>query len=189
MLETFKSYIVGEWQVISQVPATIAVLGLLIGLILWPIFKWAYGRVIDNQASEIKLLERQINDFEKQVDRLQKQPSTMTGEEFADTASLSLQMYSGERTPTRLAYDNIWRWYYLRTIMVAIEKETEKEHRNEVSNLFISFDKPVKVGTLEISSEGFVLPSYEVKEFTNRYAIIVFSKQIPEGVLCLRVHP
>jgi len=57
-----------------------------------------------------------------------------------------------------------------------------------VGNLFLSFDRPVKVGTLEVSAHGFTLPSYEVKEFTNRYAIIVFSNELPAGSLQIKVY-
>jgi hypothetical protein len=188
MLETFKNYILGEWQVISQVPGTIAVFAVLIGLILWAMFNWAYGRVIENRASEISLLERQNKDYALQVDMLQKKPATAVGGELLSTADLVLQTYGDERSPTRLSYDNIWRWYYLRMIMIGIEKDTGKEHRNAVASLYVNFDKPVMVGTLEVSAHGFTLPRYEVKEFTNRYAIVVFSQELPEGTVRVRVY-
>jgi hypothetical protein len=71
---------------------------------------------------------------------------------------------------------------------IFIEKDTDKEHKNEIVTLFVIFDKPVKVGTLEVSAHGFALPRREVKEFTNRYAIIVFSNELPAGTLRIQVH-
>ena len=50
------------------------------------------------------------------------------------------------------------------------------------------FDKPVRVGTLQVRALDFVLPRYEVKEFYNRYAITVFSTELPVGTLELDVH-
>jgi hypothetical protein len=46
--------------------------------------------------------------------------------------------------------------------------------------LFVTFDNPVRVGTLEVSAD-FKLPAYEVKEFNNRFAIIVFGDDLPTG--------
>src|SRR4051812_43008907 len=182
MLEAFKNYIVGEWDLISRVPGTIAVLVLLIALMLWPVFNWAFGRIVDNLRSELNLLERQNKDYAVQVDALQKRPATTVGGELALTADLVLQTYGDERSPTRLSHENIWRWYYLRMVTVSIDKDSGKELRRiGIATLYLNFDKPVQVGTLEVSAHGFALPSYEVKEFTNRFAIIAFSKELPEG--------
>ena len=91
--------------------------------------------------------------------------------------------------PTRLGANNIWRWYYLRMIMISIEQGTGRTHRNAISQIFITFETPVRVGTLEIGSPDFQLPRHEVKEFTNRYAIIVFSSELPAGTLDITVRP
>jgi hypothetical protein len=56
--------------------------------------------------------------------------------EFADSASLRLHVYPDERTPTRLAISNVWRWYYLRTIFVGIDQNTGKELRKDVMCTF-----------------------------------------------------
>ena len=39
-----------------------------------------------------------------------------------------------------------------------------------ITNIFVSFDRPVKAGTLLLSSADYVMPKYEVKEFNNRFA-------------------
>jgi hypothetical protein len=107
--------------------------------------------------------------------------------ELVDNADLRLHTYGDERSPTRLTANNIWRWYYFRMIMVSIEQGTGKEHRHAISQLFITFESAIKVGTLEIRSPDFSLPQHEVKEFTNRYAIIVFSSELPAGTLDVTV--
>jgi hypothetical protein len=69
--------------------------------------------------------------------------------------------------------------------LVAIQ--TGAQTTQTISNLFISFEYPVKVGTLEVSSPDFVMPHFEVKEFNNRFAIITFSNDIPVGTLVISV--
>lgn len=103
-----------------------------------------------------------------------------------DSAELRLHFYGDDRPPTRIFASNIWRWYYLRNMFVTIDKNTGKEQRYAIPNLFISFDEPVKVGTLEVIAD-FKLPLYEVKEFTNRFAIIAFSGDLPAGDLNITV--
>jgi len=109
---------------------------------------------------------------------------------FVDTASLRLHIFPDERTPQRLSYENIWRWYYMRQVLVGIEKDTGKQVRQDIiCTLFVTFDTPVKIGTLAVSSPDIRLPAHEVKEFNNRYAIIYFINPVPEGTLDLSVHP
>jgi hypothetical protein len=56
-----------------------------------------------------------------------------------------------------------------------------------VTIIFLSFVNDVRITSIEISSEGFVLPRYEVKEYNQRYAIIAFSNALPLGVLDIKV--
>jgi hypothetical protein len=118
----------------------------------------------------------------------QRKPDA-TSAALADSAQLRLHIYADDRTPGRISFENIWRWYYLKTLMLGLDKDTGKElQRNVLATLFISFDTPVKVGTLEVSSPDMRLPIYEVKEFNNRYAIIVFRDNLPAGTLDVGVH-
>ena len=55
------------------------------------------------------------------------------------------------------------------------------------SNLFINFDRPVNVGTLSVNSPDMALPMHEVKEFNNRFAIIVFNAALPSGTLNISI--
>ncbi len=52
------------------------------------------------------------------------------------------------------------------------------------TTLFVNFEVPVKVGTLEVVSTNIL--KYEIKEFNNRFAIIVFSGELPAGTLTIR---
>jgi hypothetical protein len=126
MLETFKTYIIGEWKVIRHAPATILMVIIFIIVVLWAAFNWSYGAIVANQSAEMRLMERQIKDYERQVDALQKKPAIVSSD-LANSADLVLEIFDNERTPSRISYDNIWRWYYLRTIMIGIEKDTGKQ--------------------------------------------------------------
>jgi hypothetical protein len=108
---------------------------------------------------------------------------------FADEAELILHYYGDDRAPSRLSATNIWRWYNLKYITVGIEQLTGAVHRHSMSALFLTFDHPVNTTSLEISSPDMKLPLHEVKEFTNRYAIIGFTDEIPSGTLNIKVHP
>lgn len=75
------------------------------------------------------------------------------GGQLVDSATLRLHIYSDNRTPQRLSYENIWRWYYMRQVLVGIDKDTGKQVSQDIiCTLFGTFDNPVKVGTLTISS-------------------------------------
>jgi len=101
---------------------------------------------------------------------------------LVDGAALRLHIYADDRTPQRLSYSNVWRWYYLKTLLIALNRETDQQQqRNVTATLFVIFDTPVKIGTLEISSPDIRLPLHEVKEFNNRYAIIVFGDARQKG--------
>jgi hypothetical protein len=109
---------------------------------------------------------------------------------LADSAELRLHTYGDERSPTRISSTNIWRWYSLRLIVAAIDQNTGGvQHQHASLVLFIVFEQPVVIGTLEISSPDFQMPRHEVKEFTNRYAIVVFSGELPAGTLEACVRP
>jgi hypothetical protein len=108
---------------------------------------------------------------------------------LVDTASLRLHIYPDDRTPQRLSFENIWRWYYLKMIIVEADKTTGKDQRKHVAaTLFISFENQVEIGTLEISSPDIRLPLHEVKEFNSRFAIIMFLEAPSEGTLDVTVH-
>lgn len=109
-------------------------------------------------------------------------------DDLADSAELRLHLYGDNRFPTRVSGSNDWRYYYLHQTLVGIDKETGRKAEHVVPLLVFSFEKPIKVGTLEVNSSDFTLPRYEVKEFNNRFAVIVFYDALPAGSLNLRAH-
>jgi hypothetical protein len=51
--------ITNGWPMIrANIPTFIVIIALIIGAV-WAAMAWSYGAIISNQASEIKLLERQ----------------------------------------------------------------------------------------------------------------------------------
>lgn len=105
-----------------------------------------------------------------------------------DKASLRLHIYNDNRTPDRLAAENIFRWYYLRNI-VLMQGAGDTQRQVVLTTLFVTFDPEVRVTTIQVRSPDVQLPLYEVKEFNQRYAIIVFSGEIKEGTLEVAVVP
>lgn len=104
--------------------------------------------------------------------------------QIKDKASLKLHVYGDHRTPDRLSYDNIFRWYYLQTGIDGIGPDGQGRQRiASFSTLFVTFEDDVKIHTLKVSSPDMQLPVYEVKEFNQRYAIIVFADAVPTGTL------
>jgi hypothetical protein len=58
-----------------------------------------------------------------------------------------------------------------------------------LATLFVSFENDVAINTLVVRSPDMRLPIYEVKEFNQRYAIIVFSDEVPAGTLEVEATP
>jgi hypothetical protein len=166
------------WPMIAaNLPTFAAIVVLIIGMV-WAAFSWAYGSVISHKDAEIKLLERHKAEAS----------STTKASGLADRASLRLHMYGDTRQPDRLSYSNIWRWYHLADVLTVINQNGTKDRELIRSKLFISFDQPVIVGTMTVRADR-PLPPYEVKEFNNRFAIIVFGEQLPECNVDIEVTP
>jgi hypothetical protein len=69
-----------------------------------------------------------------------------------------------------------------------IKQDGSRDREITTSKLFISFDRPVSVGTVTIKADK-PIPHYEVKEFNNRFAIIVFGEAVPECNVDVDVTP
>ena len=82
---------------------------------------------------------------------------------------------------------HIFRWYCLRNGFVFIDKQTEERKERISLTLYVNFDNPINPGTLEVKSPDIKLPRYEVKDLTNRYAIIVFNDDLPRGEIHITV--
>jgi hypothetical protein len=104
----------------------------------------------------------------------------------AEGAVLRLHVYGDSRSPMRLDYRNIFRWYFLKSILIGIDAHGVR-HEHEIATLFVTFERDVLVTTLAVNSPDIALPSYEVKEFNQRFAIIAFSDKLGSGTLEIAV--
>lgn len=107
----------------------------------------------------------------------------------ADRAKLRLHVYADHRVPDKLHAENIFRWYYLRQAVVPINAAGEKASTHLWTTFFVSFEPEVRISSLKVRSPDVALPPHEVKEFNQRYAIIVFNGQVGEGTLEFEVQP
>ncbi|MFO9403474.1 hypothetical protein SDB56_10060 [Legionella pneumophila serogroup 1] len=101
-------------------------------------------------------------------------------------AELTFHFYGDTRNPKLLSSENLWRWYLLRNCFVTVDNQGIT-HKITISNLYITFDTPVKIGTVEVNSPDSKLPAYEVKEYNNRFVIIVFQDELTSGTLNITV--
>ena len=103
--------------------------------------------------------------------------------------SLGLYFFGDHRVPSKVESSdkNIFRWYWLKNVFISINKETEERKEKIIPNLYTNFDNPINAGTLEVKSPDINLPIYEVKELTNRYAIIVFHDDLPRGEIHITI--
>lgn len=98
---------------------------------------------------------------------------------YKNSAEIKFHFYGDSRTPDVISNRNIWRCYNLFNIF-------NKEQQTLLfTTIFISFDKPVLIGTLKVTSPDITLPIYEVKEYNNIFATIVFKGCLPSGTLVI----
>jgi hypothetical protein len=169
--------LIAGWPMIrANIPTFIVIVILIVGLV-WTAMSWAYGSIIRRQAAEIKLLERQ-----KSEAAAIPQPSALK-----ERAELRLHVYGDNRLPDRLSADNIWRWYYMHDLIVMLTPDGAKKREIVTCKLFITFDQPVVVGTMTVTADK-PLEHYEVKEFTNRFAIVTFEQALPECNITIQAH-
>ena len=161
----------------ANVPTFIVIVVLIAGIV-WAALSWAYGSIINHQGAEIKLLERE---------KAEATATTKPGP-LADRAALRLHVYGNSRLPDRLSATNVWRWFCLNDILVMMKQDGTKDQEIITSKLFVSFDQPVGVGTMTVRSDK-PLSHYEVKEFNNRFAIIVFGEPLPACNIDIEVSP
>ena len=105
---------------------------------------------------------------------------------LAKTAMLRLHSYGDHRAPDHLAGENLFRWYLLKN-EVNIMDSTGQQNVVTTSILFLTFEPDVIPSTLYVRSPDMALPRYEVKDFNQRFAIVVFSGVVPVGTLELTV--
>jgi len=105
------------------------------------------------------------------------------------TALLRLHVYADQRVPDALKTESIFRWYHLRQALINIEPDGKQTIMFPTTTVFISFEPEVEISTLKVRSPNIALPTHEVKEFNQRFAIVVFAGPISEGTLEFEVQP
>lgn len=108
---------------------------------------------------------------------------------IVDKARLRLHVYADNRVPEALAAENIFRWYYLRHVIVTMSPAGEKTSAFPLTTLFVTFEPEVRISTLKVQSPDIALPAHEVKEFNQRYAIIAFMGGLTAGTLEVSIDP
>ena len=101
---------------------------------------------------------------------------------YADSAQLVLRFnQAGQSVPDKLSHHNIWRWYILHSVATFVAPQGS--YRATTATIVVSFEPEVSITTIRCASPDSVVPKYEVKEFNQRYAIIVFETELPKGTL------
>ena len=97
---------------------------------------------------------------------------------------LRLQFNVGNAIPFAIEQGNIWRWYALANIFQPIDPSGKKKLEGiRVWTLFLVFDKPIAVKQFRIDGGGATLPIYEVKDSSQRHAVISFNGDLTSLVL------
>lgn len=97
-------------------------------------------------------------------------------------ACVKLMFTSNNVVPCQIDSDNVFRWYSLKNYVRFVAPDGFSEQcANTI--VYISFQMEICPNFCDIFSTDFVVPKYEVKDFTSRYLIIVFEGDIPPGML------
>ena len=115
---------------------------------------------------------------------VRKHPATATP---VEKAVLRLHIYPDYRTPERIFAEHVFRWYYLKNDIMGLDTTGQATKMGTLVTLFVTFEPEVKVSTLKVRSPDVRLPPHEVKDFNQKYAIIAFHGEIPEGTLEIAV--
>jgi hypothetical protein len=106
-----------------------------------------------------------------------------------DRAVLRLRIFSDSRLPERIHFENIFRWYYFPGVFQLRDQDHNVVGSYAIVTLFVSFEPEVKISTLKVRALEGELPTHEVKEFNQRFAIIAFMGSAPVGTIEVAVEP
>lgn len=106
-----------------------------------------------------------------------------------DRAVLRLRVYDDTRLPERVHYENIFRWYYFPGVFQMKDQDGNQIGSFAIVTLVVSFEPEVKISTLKVRSLEGELPTHEVKEFNQRFAIVAFLGKAPVGTIEVAVEP
>ena len=122
---------------------------------------------------------------------------------LATHAELRLWCQGTAHPPTQLSQTNIWRWFMMTAVAQVMPPGSGPPGFTSgpigagmsagavILNhtLYLTFDRPMSVGTMVITSPDMTVPLHEVKDFSSRSAVISFGSGIPAGTLVVTVRP
>jgi hypothetical protein len=103
---------------------------------------------------------------------------------LADRFSLRLLFRKGDVTPEFVAAENLFRYYTIEHGLHVVDtKSGEKSHHFAGRSLFVVYDAPVRKSNVRVRFGGEYPAAYEVKETSNRHAVIVFTEPLENRVV------
>jgi hypothetical protein len=100
---------------------------------------------------------------------------------------LRLQFNANNTIPTAIDKQNVWRWYALRTTFSGLDRKTNTLAVGaQMWSVFIVLDKPISFDQILVDGAGSTLPGYEVKDSSNRTAVVIFSGDLVGVVVNIR---
>lgn len=108
----------------------------------------------------------------------------------ATYASLRLQFFGDDRTPTSVRHENVGVWYaYFNPSARASYKSTTDGKETMIAILpktwviFVVFERPTKYREITVGFSSPGLPVYDIRQPTEKSVIVSFRDDIPAGEL------
>jgi hypothetical protein len=104
-----------------------------------------------------------------------------------ERTSLRLQYNAGSYVPLMLSEENIYRWYSFVQIAKFLKPRGKEVTETMSTTLFIVFNTPVAIKQIRIDGGGAKLPLHEVKDYSERHAVLSFLGELQSIVLHIEV--
>ena len=135
-----------EWATVKAAPIVLCI-ALLLGLFL------AWGGAWFILRRRLAYYKERLDDYRDQISKMQNGPIAAAADDLFDRSELRLLINGDEQVPTVLFFLNIWRWFLLRPGLD--ETGTGKRVEHDPISLVVVFDRPTKVGTLQVKPTPF----------------------------------
>ena len=136
----------------------------------------------------VSVLRERVSYYQDRIGEQKQSDYTATGARII--------FYGNDQLPKEDHVNNINTWYALFSprIVITIKNSggkllPEKAVSPKTWTVFLLFEKPIKYRQLVVTFSGGVLPPYEVKQQSSRFAIISVSDDIPAGELYIYAKP
>jgi hypothetical protein len=101
---------------------------------------------------------------------------------------LRLQFNFGNLLPLAIEHINMFRWYTLNFFEIHPDAEgKEATRRVLITTIFLVFETPISIKQFRIDGSGAALPRFEIKDSSNRHAVIVFEGSLEGLILDIQV--